>query len=213
MDGGDLLPEPPAAALDFPVAVPADLPLVDVGVVGRGWGRAGGSGAPVLWGNVEVADRSSLVGEDPRTWQLETRPRRGVRPAGPAGQLGLGLLVDPDVATLAADAVHRMLSSRIPAGLGGDETQRRMQACWDRSQELRDAFSPLPPPGSPWQRRDVDVDGQRFAWWVHEDELGWAGAADLGAVFVVGHGLGAAPADRSLRLLAPPQAAQLLAED
>ncbi|TNM67737.1 hypothetical protein FHN55_10010 [Streptomyces sp. NP160] len=183
-------PRPPLDALDFPVAVPADLPLAAVAVVG--WGRSGGQDGAVLWGDVEVAPqlRTDQAEDGEPQWRLQTRPRRGVRPAGPPGA---GLLVDPDIATLAADAVHRLLSSRIPPGLEAPEAQRRVRACWQRSQELRVAFHPLPAAGAEWQRRDVLVDGQRYAMWVHEDETGWAGAADLGAVYAVATGLGGAP--------------------
>ncbi|PWJ48176.1 hypothetical protein SAMN06264364_13256 [Quadrisphaera granulorum] len=197
---------PAPQVLDFPVAVPAHLTLDELVVVGKGWGGDDARDTSCRWENVEVAGVTSDYREP--MWRLETRPRRGIRPAAPSGA---GLLLDPDVATLAADAVHLMLSSRIPTGIGGEETQRRMQACWERSQALREVFSPLPSATSPWQRRELDVDGQRYAWWVHEDELGWAGAADLGPVFVETRGRGAAPSSSwSLRLLPPPEAAQLL---
>jgi hypothetical protein len=203
-------PRPPLEQLDFPVAVPADLALADLRVVGSGWGGSGGPDALVRWGNVDVALRTHPDEDADPPWQLSTRPRRGAVPAGPPGK---GLLVDPDVASLAEDAVGSVLLRRLPPGLDREERRRRLEEDQRTAQRLRAAFVLLPPPESPWELRALDVDGRPFAWWVHEDELGWAAVADLGAVLLVGHGTGSAPRPWPLRMLPPGGAAELLARD
>lgn len=211
VDDEHLLPEPPADALDFPVAVPADLSLADVAVSGRGWGRSGGPDAPVRWGSVDVAPRTrrSTDGDEEvePPWRLSTRPKRGVRPAGPART---GVLVDPSPAGLAWEAVTTLLAGRVPAGLGAEDHRRRSEQDQETARRLQASFALLPAADSGWDRRELEVGGDRYAWWVHEDALGWAGVADLGVVALLGHGTGAVPAGWTLRLLPRSEAAELL---
>ncbi|MEH3076019.1 MAG: hypothetical protein PGN11_04985 [Quadrisphaera sp.] len=124
-------------------------------------------------------------------WELDTLPRRGIRPLdldrqGP-------LTADVDITEAAAGAVCSLLLRAVPFEPDADAAADRVARADGEGEEVGVALSLPLEEGGPWQQELALVGEEHFAIWIHRRDSGWAAVMDLGWAVVTATGAGCPP--------------------